>query len=243
MTLVRYESAGHVATITMDRASAHNALNNALCADLREAWLRFRDSDDRVAVLASSEEAYFSVGADVRDFPVGHVARGAWIGRRAGQAGHCSDIRLGRRRWLRAGADGRHVRCLRDDALQLSRSARSAPPAVASHRCWRGCRTRSPWNSFWSARKCRRSAPTRSALSTRSRRRDSMSCWPRRWPAKIAAAAPLVVQALKKLARDAMPKGPLETVAEVRRLLDADARKRRPQGRRQGVQRKAQAAV
>jgi enoyl-CoA hydratase len=38
---------------------------------------------------------------------------------------------------------------------------------------------------------------------------------------KIAAAAPLVVQALKKLARDAMPKGPLETVAEVRRLLDA----------------------
>ncbi len=38
--------------------------------------------------------------------------------------------------------------------------------------------------------------------------------------AKIAAAAPLVVQALKKLARDAMPKGPLETVAEVRRLLD-----------------------
>ena len=38
--------------------------------------------------------------------------------------------------------------------------------------------------------------------------------------AKIAANAPLVVQALKKLARDAMPKGPLEGVAEVRRLLD-----------------------
>ena len=31
MKLVRYESAGHVATITMDRALAHNALNNALC--------------------------------------------------------------------------------------------------------------------------------------------------------------------------------------------------------------------
>jgi enoyl-CoA hydratase/carnithine racemase len=39
--------------------------------------------------------------------------------------------------------------------------------------------------------------------------------------AKIAANAPLVVQALKKLTRDVMPKGPLETVAEVRRLLDA----------------------
>ena len=30
MTLVRYESKDHVATITMDRASSHNALNNAL---------------------------------------------------------------------------------------------------------------------------------------------------------------------------------------------------------------------
>ncbi|MCC8975067.1 enoyl-CoA hydratase-related protein, partial [Bradyrhizobium brasilense] len=39
--------------------------------------------------------------------------------------------------------------------------------------------------------------------------------------AKIAGNAPLVVQALKKLARDTMPKGPLETVAEVRRQLDA----------------------
>jgi enoyl-CoA hydratase len=38
---------------------------------------------------------------------------------------------------------------------------------------------------------------------------------------KVAAGAPLVVQALKKLAREAMPKAPLETVAEVRRMLDA----------------------
>ena len=59
MTLVRYESQGHVATITMDRSSVHNALNNALCTELRQAWQRFRDSDDRVAVLASAEEKYF----------------------------------------------------------------------------------------------------------------------------------------------------------------------------------------
>jgi enoyl-CoA hydratase len=37
---------------------------------------------------------------------------------------------------------------------------------------------------------------------------------------KIAGSAPLVVQGLKRLARDAMPKGPLETVAEARRILD-----------------------
>ena len=70
MTLVRYESADRVATITMDRREKHNALNGALCEELRQAWIRFRDSDDRVAVLASSEDAYFSVGADVKDFPV-----------------------------------------------------------------------------------------------------------------------------------------------------------------------------
>jgi enoyl-CoA hydratase len=38
--------------------------------------------------------------------------------------------------------------------------------------------------------------------------------------AKIAGSAPLVVQGLKRLIRDAMPKGPLETVAEARRILD-----------------------
>src|SRR3979490_2219657 len=65
MKLVRYESAGHVATITMDRASAHNALNPALCEELCEAWRRFSDSDDRVAVLDAAEEAYFCGGADV----------------------------------------------------------------------------------------------------------------------------------------------------------------------------------
>src|ERR1700749_58034 len=70
MKLVRYESADHVATITMDRTSKHNALNNALCDELREAWLKYRDSDDRVAVLTSSEEAYFFVGADVGDLRV-----------------------------------------------------------------------------------------------------------------------------------------------------------------------------
>ena len=69
MTVVRYESKDHVATITMDRRSAHNALNNELCTELREAWQRFHDSDDRVAVLASAEEDYYTVGADVNGLP------------------------------------------------------------------------------------------------------------------------------------------------------------------------------
>ena len=69
MSLVRYESKDHVATITMDRRSAHNALNNELCTDLRAAWQRFHDSDDRVAVLASAEDDYYTVGADFNGLP------------------------------------------------------------------------------------------------------------------------------------------------------------------------------
>jgi enoyl-CoA hydratase len=38
--------------------------------------------------------------------------------------------------------------------------------------------------------------------------------------AVVASNAPLVVRALKKLAGGVLPKGPLETVAEVNRLLD-----------------------
>ena len=50
----------------------------------------------------------------------------------------------------------------------------------------------------------------------------------RQMAAKIAGNAPLVVRALKKLAREAMPKGPLETVADVRRLLDEAREGRAP---------------
>jgi enoyl-CoA hydratase/carnithine racemase len=145
MTLVRYESAGRVATITMDRSAKHNALNNALCDELRQAWLRFRDSEDRVAVLAAAEEAYFSVGADVGDLPVNmwHAVPGLGV--------------------------------------ELDK------PVIAATSGW---------------------VVGGVVLA-------------QEMAAKIAANAPLVVQALKKLARDAMPKGPLETVAEVRRMLDA----------------------
>ena len=47
-----------------------------------------------------------------------------------------------------------------------------------------------------------------------------MSCMRRRWLQKSPPPRRSSSRRLKKLARDAMPKGPLETVAEVRRLLD-----------------------
>lgn len=69
-TLVLYESRERVALITINRPEKLNALSNALVAELRDAFLRYRDSDDRCAVLAGAGGRAFSVGADITDPPV-----------------------------------------------------------------------------------------------------------------------------------------------------------------------------
>ena len=67
--LIRYESADHVATITINRADKRNAFSGPLCAELRAAWQRFEAGDDRVAVLAAAGDQEFSVGADLKEVP------------------------------------------------------------------------------------------------------------------------------------------------------------------------------
>ena len=67
--LVRYQSKDRIALIVINRPDKLNALSNAVVAELRDAFMRFRDSDDRCAVLAGAGERAFSVGADLRDPP------------------------------------------------------------------------------------------------------------------------------------------------------------------------------
>ena len=67
--VVSYESQDQVAVITICRGDKLNALNNDVINGLRDAWIRFEDSDDRVAVLTSEGERAFSVGADLKDPP------------------------------------------------------------------------------------------------------------------------------------------------------------------------------
>lgn len=67
--IVTYESKQRIATITINRADKLNAMNEAVIQGLREAWLRFADADDRVAILHAAGEKAFSVGADVKDPP------------------------------------------------------------------------------------------------------------------------------------------------------------------------------
>ena len=220
MTLVRYESAGRIATITMDRRDKHNALNGALCEALRRAWLDFRDSDDRVAVLASTEEAYFSVGADVKDFPINmwHAVPGLGVELDKPVIAATSGWVVG----------GGFVLVQMADMCVASETTRFIYPEAKIGTTGGGVSSvlaRMPHKIAMEFLLVGDELPVERAYQigfvNRIAPRGQHVAQAQEMAAKIAANAPLVVQGLKKLAREAMPKGPLETVAEVRRLLDA----------------------
>jgi enoyl-CoA hydratase len=58
-----------IALITIERADKMNALNEGVIQGLRNAWQRFADGDELVAVLAAAGDRAFSVGADIKDAP------------------------------------------------------------------------------------------------------------------------------------------------------------------------------
>ncbi|MEI6698373.1 MAG: enoyl-CoA hydratase/isomerase family protein, partial [Mycobacteriaceae bacterium] len=67
MSLVTYELRDHIATITLNRPEARNAINGALREDLNVAWNRFRDDEDAwVGVLTANGDVYCA-GADLKD--------------------------------------------------------------------------------------------------------------------------------------------------------------------------------
>ena len=69
MSTVLYDSSDRIATITIDRPAKRNAIDEALCQRLREAWQRFAAGDDRVAIVTGAGEAAFCAGADLNDTP------------------------------------------------------------------------------------------------------------------------------------------------------------------------------
>jgi enoyl-CoA hydratase len=219
MSLVRYDSNDHVATITMDRREKHNALNGALCEDLRQAWLRFRDSDDRVAVLASCEEAYFCVGADVKDFPVNmwHAVPGLGVDLDKPVIAATSGWVVG----------GGFVLVQMADLCIASETTRFIYPEAKIGTTAGGISSvvsRMPHKIAMEFLLVGEELPVERAYQigfvNKVAPKGQHLAQAQEMAAKIAGNAPLVVQGLKKLAREAMPKGPLETVAEARRILD-----------------------
>lgn len=219
MPVVRYESRDHVAVITMDRAEARNALNNELCTELRAAWLRFRDSDDRVAVLASANDAYFSVGADVKDLPVNmwHAVPGLAVELDKPVIAATSGWVVG----------GGVVLVQMADLCVASETTRFLYPEARIGTTAGGISSvvsRMPHKVAMEFLLVGDELPVQRAYEigfvNRVTPPGQHVAGAMQLAGRIAANAPLVVQALKRLAREAMPKGPLETVADVRRLLD-----------------------
>lgn len=70
MTAVLYESKDGIARITINRPEARNAINNDVVQGLQAAWQRFaQDAGDRVAVVHGAGEQAFTSGADLKDMP------------------------------------------------------------------------------------------------------------------------------------------------------------------------------
>lgn len=66
---VTYESRDGIAVITINRPEKRNAINPAVCQGLTDAWQRFAAEDDAVAVLTGAGDDAFCVGADLKDLP------------------------------------------------------------------------------------------------------------------------------------------------------------------------------
>jgi enoyl-CoA hydratase/carnithine racemase len=219
MPLVRYDSKDHVATVTMDRRSAHNALNNELCSELRAAWQRFKDSDDRVAVLASAEDGYYTVGADVNGLPdnMWHAVPGLGVELDKPVIAATSGWVVG----------GGFVLVQMADLCVASETTRFIYPEAKIGITAGGISSvlaRMPHKVAMEFLLVGEELPVERAYQigfvNRIAPKGKHVELAQAMAAKIAANAPLVVQGLKKLAREVTPKGPLETVAEVRRLLD-----------------------
>lgn len=67
MSLVTYELEDHIATITLNRPEARNAINGALRRELNAAWDRFRDEEDAWVGILTANGSVFCAGADLND--------------------------------------------------------------------------------------------------------------------------------------------------------------------------------
>lgn len=66
MTLISYESKNDIAHIRLCRADRRNAINTEMSALLHQAWQRFENGTDRVALL-TAEGDHFCAGVDLSD--------------------------------------------------------------------------------------------------------------------------------------------------------------------------------
>jgi enoyl-CoA hydratase/carnithine racemase len=69
MPVVTTEQRGQVSIIRIDRPEKLNAISAAVAVELQQAFQTFDASDQRVAILSAAGERAFTSGADVTDLP------------------------------------------------------------------------------------------------------------------------------------------------------------------------------
>jgi enoyl-CoA hydratase/carnithine racemase len=69
MTVVTTEQRGLVSIIRINRPEKLNAISSAVAVELQQAFQAFDASDQRVAILSAVGERAFTAGADVTDLP------------------------------------------------------------------------------------------------------------------------------------------------------------------------------
>ena len=69
MSAILYDSRGDIAEITIDRPEKYNILTHEVVAELHDAWVRFNESSDRVAILTGAGDKAFTAGANLKDIP------------------------------------------------------------------------------------------------------------------------------------------------------------------------------
>jgi len=67
MSFVTYELQDHIATITLNRPEARNAINGALRQDLNAAFDRFRDEEEAWVGILTANGSVYCAGADLKD--------------------------------------------------------------------------------------------------------------------------------------------------------------------------------
>ncbi len=69
MAAVVYDIKDHIMVVTLDRPQVRNAWNAELAQGLHDAWLRLRDDDEIRVCVVTANGGFFSAGMDLKDPP------------------------------------------------------------------------------------------------------------------------------------------------------------------------------
>ena len=215
MSAVLYESKDGIARITINRPEARNAINNEVVQGLQQAWLRFaRDDNDRVAVVHGAGDQAFTSGADLKDLP-----RDVWLAM-PNLSVPCDKPIIALFRSLVMLAD---MAVAEDDAKFIYPEAKIGafagimagfPPRLQYKAGLEWLMTGDPMSAqrAYEVGLVNRVVPNGQALTV------AMEL-----ATKIAGNAPLVVQAMKSIARGTLPPSPTALYYPQRRMLDGIA--------------------